>query len=63
MYDTSTKDIARAQNNDEEALTKVIEENSGLIWSIVKRFMGRGYDASELYQIGAVRIYKICAAF
>ena len=41
---TTTKEILQAQNKDEEALTKVIQENSGLIWSIVKRFMGRGYS-------------------
>ena len=38
------KDILRAQNKDEEALEKIVKENSGLIWSIVKRFTGRGYS-------------------
>jgi len=45
MYSTITKDILRVQNNeDEEALTRIIQENSGLVWSLVKRFLGRGYS-------------------
>jgi len=44
MYETTTKDILMAQNQNEEAMTKIINDNSGLIWSIVKRFMGRGYS-------------------
>ena len=44
MLNTNTKDILQAQNKDEEALAKIVQENSGLIWSIVKRFLGRGYS-------------------
>ena len=44
MHNTNTKDILLAQNKDEEALARVVENNSGLIWSLVKRFMGRGYS-------------------
>lgn len=44
MYEEATKEIIMAQNNNEEAMTNIIEKNSGLIWSIVKRFMGRGYS-------------------
>lgn len=58
MYEINTKDLIKAQNNDNEALTKIIETNSGLLWSIVKRFLGRGYDKEELYQIACIRIYK-----
>jgi len=38
MYEIDTKELKKAQNNDNEALTKIIESNSGLMWSIVKRF-------------------------
>ena len=58
MYEIDTKDLVKAQANDNEALTKIIETNSGLLWSIVKRFLGRGYDKEELYQIACIRIYK-----
>ncbi|MCL2383433.1 MAG: hypothetical protein FWC79_04710 [Oscillospiraceae bacterium] len=44
MRNITTKDILQAQDKDEEALAKVVEENSGLIWSLVKRFLGRGYS-------------------
>ena len=63
MHSTNTKDILQAQNKDEEALARVIEQNSGLIWSIVKRFMGRGYSRRRIISNRLHWIYKICAAF
>lgn len=41
LYDNNIKYIIDAQNGNQEAMTKLIEENNGLIWSIVKRFIGR----------------------
>ena len=41
----------------------MIKENNGLIWSIVKRFYGRGYDLEELYQIGCVGFIKSIKKF
>ena len=41
----------------------MIKENNGLIWSIVKRFNGRGYDLEELYQIGCVGFIKSIKKF
>ena len=35
-----------------------IEENTGLIWSVVKRFQGRGYDKEDLFQIGSIGLLK-----
>ena len=58
MYETSVDEIVKAQNNDTEAMNNIIEKNSGLIWSIVKRFMGRGYETEDLYQIGALGLVK-----
>ena len=49
MYETSIEEIQRAQNKDMEAMTNIIEKNSGLVWSIVKRFIGRGYETEDLY--------------
>lgn len=51
--------IYQAQNGDQEAMTKIVEENKGLVWSIVKRFSQRGYELDDLYQIGSLRLYKI----
>ena len=53
MYEIDTKELLKAQNNDNDALTNIININSGLLWSIVKR-----YDKEELYQIACIRIYK-----
>ena len=41
-------DIRAAQTGDRDAAGKLIEENSGLIWSIAKRFFGRGVDPDDL---------------
>ncbi len=40
-----------------------VKENQGLIWSIAKRFLGRGYDADDLYQIGALGFIKAAKNF
>lgn len=44
-------------------LGELIEENNGLIWSIVKRFSGRGYEVDDLYQIGAIGFIKSIKRF
>ena len=63
MYEIKTEDILKAQNNDDEAMTNIIEQNSGLLWSIVKRFLGRGYEKEELYQIGCIGFIKAIKRF
>lgn len=54
MYENDMKIIERAQNGSKEDMTKLIEDNSRLVWSIVRRFNGRGYDIEDLYQIGSI---------
>ena len=63
MYEIHTKDIIAAQNKSDEAMTKIIESNNGLIWSIVNRFTGRGYSKEELYQIGSIGLIKAVQRF
>lgn len=63
MYENSTEEIIKAQNNEEEAMDNLVIKNSGLIWSIVKRFCGRGYDAEDLYQIGCIGFIKAIKRF
>ena len=55
--------IVLAQQGDEEATARIIKENSGLIWSVVKKFAGRGYEADDLYQIGAIGLLKCIRKF
>lgn len=54
--------IRRAQAGDAAAKDQLMEENSGLIWSVVRRFQGRG-EAEDLYQIGAIGLLKCIEKF
>ena len=63
MYDNDMKIIENAQNGSKEDMTKLIEDNNGLIWSIVRRFSGRGYDVEDLYQIGSIGFIKAIQRF
>lgn len=62
-YDNRMEDIIKAQNGDSEALEKLIESNQGLLWSIVKRFSGRGYELEDLYQIASLGFIKCIKKF
>ena len=55
--------IKLAQNGDEKAIEIIIETNSGLIWSVVKRFLNRGYEADDLFQIGSIGLLKCIKKF
>lgn len=44
-------------------MDRLIRENNGLIWSIVKRFMNRGYEVEDLYQIGCMGFIKSIKRF
>jgi RNA polymerase sporulation-specific sigma factor len=50
--------IRRSQAGDKLAREQVIKENMALVYSIVKRFSGRGYDAEDLGQLGAIGLIK-----
>ena len=63
MYDNDMKKIEKAQNGNKEEMTKLIEDNSGLVWSIVRRFNGRGYEIEDLYQIGCIGLIKAIQRF
>ena len=56
-------DIRLAQQGDREVAGRLIEENSGLIWSIARRFFGRGVDPDDLYQLGCVGFLKAIEGF
>ena len=63
MYNDNIKYIKLAQENNEEAMEILIKNNSGLIWNIVKRFVGRGYELEDLYQIGSIGLIKAIKRF
>lgn len=63
MYNDNIKNIKLAQENNEEAMEFLIKNNSGLVWNIVKRFIGRGYELDDLYQIGSMGLIKAIKRF
>ena len=56
-------DIRLAQQGDRARAGEIVAENSGLIWSVVRRFIGRGVDAEDLYQLGCVGLLKAIDGF
>lgn len=52
-----------AKSGDKAAAGRLIEENSGLIWSVARRFFGRGVDPDDLYQLGCVGFLKAIEGF
>ena len=63
MYETNREDIIEAQKGNEQSMEKILKENNGLTWSIVKRFTGRGYEVEDLYQIGCMGFIKAIKRF
>ena len=55
--------ISAAQQGDDRALEQIVEENTGLIWSVARRFYGRGVDLDDLYQLGCVGFIKAVQGF
>lgn len=55
--------IRQAQAGDAEAVDALIRRNSGLIWSVAKRFFGRGQDPDDLYQLGCLGMLKAISGF
>ena len=55
--------IRRRQAGDREAAALLVAENAGLIWSVAKRFLGRGADAEDLYQLGCLGFLKAVDGF
>lgn len=55
--------IIRSKIGDKEAGELLIVENSGLIWSVVKRFVGRGVESDDLYQLGCLGFLKAVEGF
>lgn len=63
MFENDNNSIKKAQEGDKYELERLIRQNSGLIWSIVKRFSGRGFELEDLYQIGCVGFIKSIKRF
>ena len=63
MSEVLLEDLTAAQEGDREAAARLIEENGGLIWSVARRYFGRGVEAEDLYQLGCVGFLKAIEGF
>ena len=55
--------ISRSQSGDEAATEALVRENSGLIWAIARRYVGRGTELEDLYQLGCLGFLKAVEGF
>lgn len=55
--------LRAAQSGDREAAGRMVEENAGLIWSIARRYFGRGVEPDDLYQLGCLGFLKAIDGF
>ena len=64
MIAEETRDLLRrAQAGDAAAAEQMVTENTGLIWSVARRFFGRGVEPDDLYQLGCVGFLKAVEGF
>ena len=61
---SATAELLRAaQEGNREACEQIVVENSGLIWSVVQRYQGRGTERDDLYQLGCLGLLKAIQGF
>ena len=57
------EELRAAQRGDREAAGRLLEQNTGLIWSVARRYFGRGAEAEDLYQLGCLGFLKAVEGF
>ena len=55
--------IIKAKEGDEQAREYIVNNNMGLVWSIVRKFLNRGTEAEDLFQIGCIGLIKAIEKF
>ena len=55
--------LRQAKQGDRTAASRILEENTGLIWSVARRYFGRGVEADDLYQLGCLGFIKAIEGF
>ncbi len=63
LMDETMRLIQMAHEGDKAARDQLVTDNFGLIWSIVRRFTGRGYEPEDLFQIGSIGLMKAIDKF
>ena len=61
--DETIRLIQMAHEGDKTARDKLVVDNVGLVWSIVRRFSGRGHELEDLFQIGSIGLLKAIDKF
>ncbi|KIL44255.1 RNA polymerase sporulation sigma factor SigF [Jeotgalibacillus soli] len=62
-HETVREWIRLSQAGDQEARSRMVESNVRLVWSVVQRFINRGHDADDLFQIGSIGLLKAVDKF
>lgn len=52
-----------AKEGDQDAKEQIVTENLRLVWAVARRFMGRGHEIEDLYQIGCIGLMKCIDKF
>ena len=55
--------LASSKSGDMQAKETLVKENAGLIWSVARRFTGRGVELDDLYQLGCLGFVKAIDGF
>ena len=63
MNGTFEQLLGRAKGGDRDVAQQLLLENNGLVWSVVRRFYGRGVDPDDLYQLGCLGFLKALEGF
>ena len=63
LMDETMRLIQMAHEGDKAARDQLVTDNFGLVWSIVRRFTGRGYEPEDLFQIGSIGLMKAIDKF
>lgn len=63
MKEELRRDLLQAQAGDKPAMDRLLAENSALVWSVARRFFGRGYEPEDLFQLGCIGLMKAIRGF
>ncbi|WP_158735253.1 RNA polymerase sporulation sigma factor SigF [Alteribacillus sp. YIM 98480] len=59
LQDDKVRELIRqSQDGDQKAREEIVNKNTRLVWSVVQRFINRGYEAEDLFQIGVIGLIK-----
>ena len=63
MKEELRRDLLQAQAGDKPAMDRLLAENSALVWSVARRFYGRGCEPEDLFQLGCIGLMKAIRGF